>query len=48
MRKWIEDPSVKAALHVDKNANWEDADETGPVADNLRTDMVLSVIPQIE
>lgn len=48
IRGWIEDPDVKNALHIDKDAKWEDADETGPVADNLRADFMISNVELIQ
>mmetsp|Transcript_34305 Transcript_34305/g.28942 ORF Transcript_34305/g.28942 Transcript_34305/m.28942 type:complete len:103 (+) Transcript_34305:118-426(+) len=35
-------------MHVDKSSKWMDADETGPVADNLRSDFMISVVDRVE
>lgn len=48
IKAWIQDKSVQTALHVHPEAKWEDADETGPVADNLRSDFMVSVMDKVE
>jgi len=48
MSNYLNDPSVKQILHIPNSVTWVDADETGPVSDNLKSDFTLSVIPQVE
>jgi len=47
MNEYLNSEEVQNALHT-TGATWTDADETGPVSDNLLGDFVLSVMPQLE
>jgi len=47
MLSYCNDADVQAALHTTGHV-WTDADEEGPVADNLLADYTLSVMPQLE
>jgi len=48
MGDFFNNADVQKALHINPGSIWVDADETGPVADNLRDDFTVSVIPQVE
>lgn len=48
IKSWIEKPEVLKALHVKPGSKWIDADETGPVSDNLKSDFTKSVMPEVE
>jgi len=45
--KYLNSADVMAALHTTGHP-WSQSDETGPVADALRADFVVSVMPQFE
>jgi len=47
MGDYLNSAVVKSALHTTGHT-WTDADETGPVADALRNDFTISVMPQLE
>jgi len=47
MGNYLNSPEVKSALYTTGHT-WTDADETGPVADALRNDFTISVMPQLE
>jgi len=48
MGDYLNNAQVQQALHVNPGSVWVDADETGPVAENLLADFTVSVIPQVE
>jgi len=47
MLSYCNDADVQSALHTTGH-EWTDADEEGPVADNLTGDFTISVMPQLE
>jgi len=48
MSNYLNDPSIKKILHIPDSVTWVDADETGPVAEGLKSDFTKTVMPQLE
>lgn len=47
MADYLNDATVQKAIHTTGH-KWVDADETGPVADALRSDFTNTVMPQVD
>jgi len=48
MGDYLNDPTVKKTLHIPDSVSWVDADETGPVADGLKSDFTQPCISNLE